>query len=652
MGRPTKNFHRLRQSACWLLIAFLAALPAPRSAAADGSVTVNTNFGGMTFADGNSLNPDTHVAVGPAHVVEVVNETIAFFNKTTGEKLFQQDLPQFFGDAALGPGGFDPSVTYDELAGRFVVVILQVAIDDRGALLYAVSNTSNPLDGFTEKHRIQMDEPAINVANTKAEPDSTSLGWNADAHVIAMTMLLSGPGEDCDHVAIIVIDKSTVLDADPSTFSFHHIDRSAAACGADQTIVPTMFPATMHGAAKSDPMWFLEETNKVNDGAVAKTQVRVTKMTNVLSATPTFASTDLTVNSYSLPPAGDQPGGPATIQTSDARFQTVAWRNNRLVATHHIGLPAGSPNQALARWYEFNTSGNAPTLTQQGTINPGAGVGTYYPAIEIAANGDLGMTFMQSSSSENLSVYVTGRSTSDAAGTMRTPTLLKAGTATYKASDCWNGSNFTQDCLMGDFSGIALDPSANDSFCAASEYATSAANPNWGTWIGFFTLGSGSSPAPPPVGHSFAVTSIKAKKSIKGGGGTLPVSVAVRNLSSHTETLDSSVLGDGVSTGLVRLDVEVVDTDGEECQPAAIALDGSKNAKLFSKGPKILKANGSLSVGFLVTYRCDAPLPKNKLSPDSGDYSHSAEVFPDEIDGITDSSASNSMVGLTLDVTP
>src|SRR5689334_20520063 len=187
MVRLTINFYRPRQSACWLLIAFLVALPAPRTAAAAAVVTVDTNFGGMTNADGNSLNPDTHVAVGPAHVVEVVNETIAFFNKTTGEKLFQQDLPQFFGDAALGPGGFDPSVTYDELAGRFVVVILQVAIDDRGALLYAVSDTSNPLDGFTEKHRIQMDEPAINVANTKAEPDSTSFGWNADAHVIAMT---------------------------------------------------------------------------------------------------------------------------------------------------------------------------------------------------------------------------------------------------------------------------------------------------------------------------------------------------------------------------------------------------------------------------------------------------------------------------------
>lgn len=656
MARPTQRI------ASSLLVFLLAILPAPRSASAAGVVTVNTDFAGMTFADsGNSVPPDPHAAAGPNHIVEVVNHTIAVYSKTTGSKLMQQDIADFFGTdpnaggVALGPGAFDPSVTYDELAGRFVVIVLQVSISNVGALLYAVSNTSNPLDGFTEKHRIRMDEtPGKNTAGT-VEPDFPRLGWNSDAHVIAMTMNAAGSNEQCDHVSIITIDKSTVLDADPATFTFHHIDRSAAECGADPGIVPTIVPAVMHGASAGGPMWLVEETNKIGDDfTVVKNQVRITKMTNVLSATPTFTPTDIDVTSYSTSPDADQPGGAGTIQTNDARFLSASWRSNRLVAAHNIGLPAGSPTRALARWYEFNTSGT-PALTQQGAIDQGNGVSTFFPSIEIAANGDLGMTFMQSSASEFVSMYVTGKTSSDPAGTMRPPAPVKAGSATYKSSlDCFNGASFTQDCLTGDFSGISVDPSANNAFCAAAEYATSAAEPNWGTWIACFTLGDapGPSPQPQPVGHSFAVTSIKVKKSIKGGGGTLPVSVAVRNLSDHTETLDSSVLGDGVSTGLVRLDVEVIDTDGEDCQPATVALNGSKNGKLFSKGPKLLKANGSLTVSFLVTYRCDAPLPNNKLSPDTGDYSHSAAVFPDEIDGITDSSASNNLVGLTLNVMP
>ena len=637
-----KNTRRLT---AWLLLAMMVVLPPPFLNAA----SIATSFAGMTFADSdNSIPPDTHVAVGPSHIVEVINHTVAVYNKTTGANLMQQDLATFF-DPTLphGPGGFDPSVTYDELAGRFVIIMLQVTVTDEGYLLYAVSNTSNPLDGFSEKHVIQLNETGKNFTTTTVEPDFPRLGWNADAHVIAMTMNSVNNAEACDHVTIIAIDKSTVLDADPTTFSFHHIDRSIAACGADSTIVPTIVPAIMHGAMSGGPMWLVEETNQSSDPTVVKSQVRVTKMTNVLSATPTFTPTDVNVNSYSMPHDADQPSGPATIQTNDARFLSVAWRSNRLLAAHNIGLPAGSATRALARWYEFNTSSTTPGLTQQGTIDPGAGVSTYYPSIEVAANGDLGMTFMQSSASEFVSMYVTGRTSSDSAGTMQTPTQIKAGAATYKAFDCFNGSSFTQDCLTGDFSGIAVDPSSNNGFCAANEYATSASSPNWGTWIACFTLDSNAPPPDPlPSSHDLAVASVKAPKLIKHGGATVPVTVKIQNLSGHTETISElSVLGDGVSTGLVRLDVEVVDEDNESCEPAIVALNNAKNAPLFSKGPKVLKANGSLTVNFLVTYRCDAALPFNKLAPDSGDYSHVATVHADELDGIADSNSSNDSFG-------
>jgi len=650
---------RLKRLAAWLLTACVIAYPTPRSASA-ASDTVTESFAGMTFADSdNSVPPDTHVAVGPNHIVEVINHTIAIYSKTSGAKLMQQDLAlDFFKSVALGPGAFDPSVSYDELAGRFVVIVLQVSISNVGALLYAVSNTSDPLDGFSEMHNIKMDETPGRNFNATVEPDFPRLGWNADAHVIAITMNASGNSEACDHVTIITIDKSTVLDADPTTFTFRHLDRSIAECGADPGIVPTIVPAVMHGAVHGAPMWLVEETNKIgDDSTVVKTQVRVTKMTNVLSATPTFSAADVTVNNYSTPPPADQPNGAGTIQTNDARFLSVSWRGNRLLAAHHAGLPAGNPTRALARWYEFDTSGSAPTLTQQGVIDPGAGISTYFPSIEIASNGDLAMTFMQSSASEFVSMYVTGKTSSDAAGAMHAGTLAKAGAATYKSFDCFSNGAFTQDCLSGDFSGISVDPSANDAFCAANEYATSASAPNWGTWIACFTLGSGGSapqPPPPPSDHEFAVTAIKARKSIKGGGATEPVAVTIQNRSSHSETLSNiSVLGDGSSTGLVRLDVEVIDTDSEQCQPASVGLNGDKNAKLFSKGPKVLKSGGSLAVNFLVTYACNAPFAGTKLAPDSGDYSHSATVHADELDGIPDSNTSDDSFGPVItNVTP
>jgi hypothetical protein len=65
-----------------------------------------------------------------------------------------------------------------------------------------------------------------------------------------------------------------------------------------------------------------------------------------------------------------------------------------------------------------------------------------------------------------------------------------------------------------------------------------------------------------------------------------------------------------------------------------------------------LTAGASLTVNFLVTYRCDAPLPANKSNPEPGDYTNSASVFADELDGISGTNASSTSAGVTTKVTP
>ena len=77
------------------------------------------------------------------------------------------------------------------------------------------------------------------------------------------------------------------------------------------------------------------------------------------------------------------------------------------------------------------------------------------------------MTFIQSSSTEYMSMYVTGRSTGDALGAMQTPVLVKAGQAAYGAT--FDSSPYR----AGDYSGITVDP-ADGSFWAANEYATTS----------------------------------------------------------------------------------------------------------------------------------------------------------------------------------
>jgi hypothetical protein len=263
-----------------------------------------------------------------------------------------------------------------------------------------------------------------------------------------------------DHTQLISFDKSTLLDGNPSTVTFFSTDRPEF----------TIIPATMYDAPADGPMYLITEAE------FATPTARVLRMGNVLSDTPTFTVTDIPVDSYTSPPPGIQPGSAGELlDTNDTRYLKAEWRNNRLVATHNVGIG----NAAKVRWYEFSTAGT-PRLLQQGNINPGPGVFTWMPSISIAPNGSIGLVYMQSSASEFMSMYITGRGRLDPRGRMQTPVLVKAGVTTYV--------DFSPiPHRTGDYSGIGVDP-ATGKFWAASEFANTDADANWGTWIAEFSV--------------------------------------------------------------------------------------------------------------------------------------------------------------------
>ncbi|HEX9443085.1 MAG TPA: hypothetical protein VGA73_03155 [Candidatus Binatia bacterium] len=596
--------------------------PAPRQEGAPAaplprSVAVESGFEGMAFStSGGATPPDTHAATGADHIVEIVNSSLAIYNRATGALISQQSLADFFAAVKISDCIVEVAVGYDELARRFIVGALDIpercGLDppERTGLLYAVSDAADPTAGFSEMHSIDMDEPGkFNCAGERVGGDFNKVGWNADAHVFTINMY--NFSETCfDHVAIVTIDKSTVLDADPTTLSFFHNDRSGFGHF-------TMVPAAMHGSVTGDPLWFVEEAGFANGK-----MIRVVKMTNPLSAAPVFADKDVTVAAYGLPPSATQSGSPTLINTLDSRILSVDWRSDRLLAAHNVGRSGA----AHARWYEFNTFGASPSLAQQGGIEPGAAVHTYYPSVAISGSGAVGMTFLQSSDAEFMSMYVTGRLLSDPSGAMQTPALAKAGAGVYQPLDC------VSPCRAGDYSGVTADPNFTNRFCAANEYAPADGVNDWKTWIACFTMAPNDTSV-----HELAVAGIAAPKSVKKSGATLPVAVVVQNRGDHSETIpNASFLGDGKTTGMVRLGVEVVDSDDEACAPAVVALNGAKNAALFKKGPKVLAPGASLTVNFLVTYRCASARPRNKSAPDAGDYSHVATVHHEALDEIAD----------------
>jgi hypothetical protein len=436
--------------------------------------------------------PDTIAAAGPNSIVEAVNSAFAIFDKT-GVPLAP---PQAFSDLFGIPQSdliSDVFVTFDEQAGRFLLGTLQTHDDmdpaqQKSFIDFAVSDNAQPTTAsdFSEKHQLDVTE-FNSTTNQFLWGDFPRLGWNADGYVFSLNMFTFPTNQATfDHVQLITIDKASVLDANPATLTaVRGIDRGNRDF--------TMVPATMHGSAPGDPMWFVEESgvpfvppeaqgaSDSPSGALntLRTTLRLVQMSNVLSSSPAFSDFTVAVPGYGAIEAPLQPGGTSPVpQDIDTRLLSAALRGNRLVATQSIGTGL----HALARWYEFDLSGALPTLKQSGDICRGNRTDTYYPSIDIAANGDLGMTFLESSANEQMSMYVTGQTPADPLGVMETPVLVKAGESTY------------QGMRAGDFSGISIDPANPNTFWAANEYSSLAiATVNWGTWLAAFSV-NGSDP--------------------------------------------------------------------------------------------------------------------------------------------------------------
>src|SRR5262249_11699418 len=150
------------------------------------------------------------------------------------------------------------------------------------------------------------------------------------------------------HVDTLAIDKKTLVG--------HRVEVPGGSSNF------TMAPAAMHDARPGDPMWFTEAT------MTYATTIGVAQMTNVLSDSPTFTITPVGVPDYFAPPNvfGIQPFSPIVINTDDARIFNSAMRFGQIVAAQAI---ASFDNVAThVRWYQFDTTGNAPLLVQMGDI--------------------------------------------------------------------------------------------------------------------------------------------------------------------------------------------------------------------------------------------------------------------------------------------
>jgi hypothetical protein len=447
------------------------------------SVTVGVSVDGMNTSnnDCNCQPPDTIVAAGPDHVVEMVNTAIEVFNKSGSITSSPRSLLSFFSNH-INVNQSDPFVRYDELAGKFVAGVLDYSSGNRGNYVDFATGVDSS-SGITWT----LHSPYASGEGRKFL-DYPRFGYNADAYFIEGNMFR---GNSFSNVQVITISKTTLA------ITSRHDDSSLF----------TLTPAAMHGAASGGPEYFVEAS--YNGGS----SLAVVTETNVLSSSPTFITSTVAVPAYTSAPAPKQPGG-TSLPSFDARIFQVAFRTvsgvGHLVAAHQVGQSGFSTG--FGRWYDINAG--TRSLIQSGNAPAGVSGSTQFmPSVDINTAGSIGMTFDEASTSEYWSMYVTERTASDPTGTMEAPVRVKAGTA------------ISSDSRVGDFSATTVDPSDGLTFWSANEYQGADF---WDTHIASFHI-SGATPLSTALVANAG--SSKAQTSLLRSTGTTSASGAMAGVS-------------------------------------------------------------------------------------------------------------------------
>jgi len=399
-------------------------------------ITGQVGFNGITYTGWDP--PDTDLAVGPTHLVEVTNGAVAFFLKD-GTQTFQQALQGSSGFwGALGARNyvFDPEVRWDPHDERFFIVAIERGINLRPYVLLAVSDDADP-NGTWHKYRWD-----VQLLINDNDIDSPNLGLDGERVVIAADFF------ERPKTLVQVLAKAPLLTGAPL--------QSQAFVLQDQFVLAT--PVNHEPDRPIVMAWSPYQP----DGADFLVLYALTEAQGL----PVLVTASIDVPAFTQPERPPQLGTTVRPNTFEARIWSCVQRGGSLWLTHHVDR-----NRVRQRWYEFDLgdwpNSGEPTLAQWGEVDPGPPVRTYFGALTVDAEGDMALVCARSSPDEPISMVTTFRDADDPPGTTRPSVIVRTSTAP-DTTNRW-----------GDYAGIGTEPGEPGVFWAAHE----TTDGSWSTWI-------------------------------------------------------------------------------------------------------------------------------------------------------------------------
>jgi hypothetical protein len=484
---------------------------APTPAAAVPVVSFEGLHFGTNGAYTNRLTPpDVQVAVGPNHVVEMVN-VLGRISTKQGVEVQTFTLATFFGVPSTDFIS-DPKVHFESASGRWFASITDVTT---GSVLLGVSATDDPTGSWH----------ASSVSTITGCADQPLLGFSDLVVIVSANDFSSCTSGNPSYLGVQywVLNKTDLLSgATPRTMSF----------GPD----PTLFSVHPVQSLRSTDTQFM-----VSTGSGPTSTLTLFSVAGVPPGLVLVSQQNLGIQSTAVPPSAAQLGSRSTLDTADNRVQDATWADNRLWLSLDDGcIPAGDNRvRSCVRLIEVDTA-NA-TIAQDFDVGI-SGKYLFYPALRTDADSNLVVVFGASSSTDYPEMRVATRSGHDPPNTIGAPQVIRAGEGP-EASGCPNNSV----CRYGDYFGASQDPSEPGIVWVAGEYGTTT---GWATFIaamaetvrftvGYAVQGGGSGYLPPTLTYVAGGQSVTV---------ALTASPAVYTVDAGTAWSVSAILGGSGTT--------------------------------------------------------------------------------------------------------
>jgi uncharacterized repeat protein (TIGR01451 family) len=427
-------------------------------------------FDHMDFATSgqNFVPPDPELAVGPMHLVSVVNDALIVTDHVGTPMLGPVGLPTFFATTPGCTNLFDPNVLYDEQLDRFIV-----GIDANGVgYCVAMSQTPDPLlpwnvysfatvpppippanpDFFDYPHA-GVGDVAIYMGANIFDPTGTTF-LRAEVWAMDKTIMAAG-GPLPFPVSQPVLNGFT-----PQPMNAHGWWQQTWPAGQPHTIVANQYlPAY---SADLIDVWQWSDPFGVS--------ASFTKVGTVDLSLPTFPAT--------YPIDAPQNAG-ANIQANDWRVLDCEYRNGTVWTAQNISCNPGGGLVDCIRWAEIDPV--TPGVVQAGVLGTD-GEYRIFPDVAVNHCDDMTVGYTKTSTMMFPEVWATGRLGTDPPGMLAPEAPLVAAVAPYVS---WDGPPHR----WGDYTGGTSGPDG-DSTWYLGQYSKNLMLPppsaNWGTWVNPF----------------------------------------------------------------------------------------------------------------------------------------------------------------------